>query len=87
MQFEILKHTIIIDRDLRNDLDSLNKAEFDSQEKYGSACMSLAAKASQLHENFQNALAANVRAIASRKIQTHRDIIRLVWDLQYMNFN
>lgn len=52
-----------------------------------SECIGLARKARGVHQNFTKTLHANIQAVNSRKIESQRDIIRVVWDLEFMSFN
>ncbi len=73
----------IILNDLVKKLDDLkNSGEF-NQQKY----LDLADEASDLNLNFTRALTANKKVVESRPVETQRDVIRYVWDLEYMNFN
>lgn len=73
----------IILNDLVRKLDALkNSGEF-NQQKY----LDAADEASDLNLNFTRALTANKKVVESRPVETQRDVIRYVWDLEYMNFN
>lgn len=73
---------IILD-DLVKKLDDLKNSGEVDQQKY----LDLAQDASNLNENFTREHTANKKVVESRPVETQRDVIRYVWDLESMNFN
>lgn len=73
----------IILNELVAKLDALKKSGEVGCQKY----LDLADAATNLNINFTRAITANKKVVESRPVETQRDVIRYVWDLESMNFN
>jgi len=73
----------IIEKDLREKLETLRLNKITDKNEY----LNLAKIASKLQLNFNRVLQANLAVLRLRKLNSNKDIIRLIWDLEYMNFN
>lgn len=51
------------------------------------AGLKLARKFSNLEINFKQAMQANFEVLKLRKVESHKEIIRYIWDLENMNLN
>ena len=71
--------TQIIQNDLVDQLDALKKTGEKNPEKY----LDLARVASRKNKSLTQAFNSNVEVVNRRSINSHRDIIRYVWDLNY----
>ncbi len=73
----------LIQKDLQAKLDDLEIRPSEHLKE----CMKLEQKAKHLQTNVMFSLQANLHVIQLRKLETHKEIIRAIWDLEQMNFN
>ncbi len=88
---EFLNIDKLLTAEYQVELDKLNKKDFSDEKSFALACLNLAKKTAELHNtirnNFANASLANFVACKIRPLNTQKQLIRFVWDLENMNFN
>lgn len=90
-----MNNPLNIDNLLINDfkikLDQINPADYETNKIYGQACLKLGKKLAKKHkkisQNYTNFCLAKLIACNSRSLDTQKNIIRYVWDLNNSNNN